>query len=128
MGTDMRASTFAPTVMRASLGTALMGQQEAKPWSKRKQERRQSDELQRREKEQREERRCPECGNKTFGEDSEMLAEDLYIVMAARENDDVFAPEILDPYCKFCYAKKFKTSALKIAEIVEIAPDLGFVL
>merc|ERR1712147_89694 len=24
------------------------------------------------------ERRCPECGNKTFGEDSEMLAEDLY--------------------------------------------------
>ena len=45
-----------------------------------------------------------------------------------RENDDVFAPEILDPYCKFCYAKKFKTSALKIAEIVEIAPDLGFVL
>jgi len=54
--------------------------------------------------------------------------EDLPIVMAARENDDVFAPEILDPYCKFCYAKKFKTSALKIAEIVEIAPDLGFVL
>merc|ERR1711936_374526 len=69
------------------------------------------------------------CGNKTFGEDSEMLAEDLYyhrgcikcamcsaqpredvpIVMAAREVDDVFAPEILDPYCKFCYAKKFKT-------------------
>jgi len=94
------------------------------------------------------ERRCPECGNKTFGEDSEMLAEDLYyhrgcikcamcsaqpredvpIVMAAREVDDVFAPEILDPYCKFCYAKKFKTSAIKIAEIVEIAPELGFVI
>lgn len=94
------------------------------------------------------ERRCPECNNKTFGEDSEMLAPDLYyhrgcikcslcdrtpgedvpIVMAARESDDVFAPEILDPYCKFCYAKKFKTSAIKIAEIVEIAPDMGFVI
>jgi len=94
------------------------------------------------------ERRCPECGNKTFGEDSEMLAPDLYyhrgcikcslcsrtpdedipIVMAAREQEDVFAPEILDPYCKFCYAKKFKTSAIKIAEIVEIAPELGFVI
>ena len=45
-----------------------------------------------------------------------------------RECEDVFAAEILEPYCKFCYAKKFKTSALKIAEIVEIAPDLGFVL
>jgi len=92
------------------------------------------------------ERRCPECTNKTFGEDSEMLAPDLYyhrgcikcalcsrqpdnetsIIMAARETDDVFAPEILDPYCKFCYAKKFKTSAIKIADIVEIAPELGF--
>ena len=48
--------------------------------------------------------------------------------LLSRENDDVFAPEILDPYCKFCYAKKFKTLALKITKIVEIAPDFGFVL
>jgi len=54
--------------------------------------------------------------------------EDVPMVMAARDQDDVFAPEILDPYCKFCYAKKFKTSAINIAEIVEIAPDMGFVI
>jgi len=94
------------------------------------------------------ERRCPECNNKTFGEDSEMLAPDLYyhrgcikcslcscspgenvpIVMAARPSDDVFAPEILDPYCNVCYAKQFHTSAFKIAETVTVAPELGFLL
>ena len=50
----------------------------------------------------------------------------LHLTPCSRETDDVFAPEILDPYCKFCYAKKFKTSAIKIADIVEIAPELGF--
>ena len=50
----------------------------------------------------------------------------LRLTPCSRETDDVFAPEILDPYCKFCYAKKFKTSAIKIADIVEIAPELGF--
>ena len=56
-----------------------------------------------------------------------MLPEVLPRVLAAFD-DLLFAPEILDPYCKFCYAKKFKTSAIKIAEIVEIAPELGFVI
>jgi transcription elongation factor Elf1 len=94
------------------------------------------------------ERRCPECGNKTFGEDAEMLAPDLYyhkgcikcvecsrvpesdspIVMAPRDTENMFADEILEPYCKFCYAKKFKTSAIRIAEIVEIAPEFGISL
>eukprot|EP00092_Neocalanus_flemingeri_P025131 GFUD01027249.1.p1 GENE.GFUD01027249.1~~GFUD01027249.1.p1 ORF type:complete len:199 (+),score=47.75 GFUD01027249.1:54-650(+) len=92
------------------------------------------------------ERRCPECDQKTFDGDSEMLAPDLYyhkgcikckecsrqpdedtpIMMAPRDQEDVFAAEILEPYCKFCYAKKFKTSAIKISEIVEIAPDTSY--
>jgi len=87
-------------------------------------------------------RLCPECSKKTFDNDSEMLAPDLYyhrgcikcsecgrqpdsetpIMMAPRECDDVFAAEILDPYCKFCYAKKFKMSAINIQDILEIAP------
>ena len=47
------------------------------------------------------------------------------MIMAARDVDDVFAQEILEPYCKFCYAKKYKTSAIKIAEMVEIAPEMA---
>ena len=43
-----------------------------------------------------------------------------------RDNDDVFAPEILEPYCKFCYAKKFKMSALALQEILEIAPQTAY--
>ena len=43
-----------------------------------------------------------------------------------REQEDVFAEEILEPYCKFCYAKMFKMSAIKIQEICEIAPDTAY--
>ena len=82
----------------------------------------------------------------TFDNDSEMLAPDLYyhtvcikckecsrapdedtnMIMAAMEQEDVFAPEILEPYCRFCYAKLFKTSAIQIAEFVEIAPETSY--
>ena len=82
----------------------------------------------------------------TFENDSEMLAPDIYyhvaciqckecgkkpdedtnMIMAAKEQDDVFAAEILEPYCRFCYAKMFKTSAIKIAEFVEIAPEISY--
>jgi len=92
------------------------------------------------------ERLCPECCKKTFDNDSEMLAPDIYyhrgcikcsecsrqpdsdtpIMMAPREREDVFAPEILEPFCKFCYAKMFKTSAIKVAEILEIAPQSAY--
>jgi len=94
------------------------------------------------------ERRCPECEQKTFENDSEMLSEGLYyhracihcsicrrqpdaetpMLMAPQDNDNIFAPEILEPYCRFCYAKKFKCSAFKVAEAVEIAPDSGYSL
>ena len=42
-----------------------------------------------------------------------------------RNIDDVFGPELLDPYCKFCFAKKFKMSAMHIQEIVTIAPEVS---
>merc|ERR1712059_70781 len=92
------------------------------------------------------ERRCPECEQKTFDGDSEMMAPDLYyhrgcikcvvctrqpdeespMMMAPKDTDDFFAQEILEPFCRFCYAKKFKMSAIQIAQMVEIAPELGF--
>ena len=51
--------------------------------------------------------------------------EDVPMIMGAKDADDVFAQELLEPYCKFCYAKKYKTSAIKIAEMVEIAPEIA---
>jgi len=88
------------------------------------------------------ERLCPGCEKKTKEGDSELVAPDVYyhktclkccncntepeedteIIMAPKDPDNIFS-EILEPLCKFCYAKKFKASAIKIAEIVEIAPD-----
>lgn len=91
------------------------------------------------------ERKCPECDKKTFPDDSVELSPDLFyhkgcmkcsscsrvpdeenpLTMAPRKSDDVFGQELLDPLCKFCYAKKFKMSAMKITEIVTIAPEIS---
>merc|ERR1712061_70257 len=88
------------------------------------------------------ERKCPACDKKTREGDSEMVAPDIYyhktclkccncdrapdeneeIIMAPMDPGNAFS-DILQPLCKFCYAKKFKVSAMKIAEIVEIAPS-----
>ena len=38
--------------------------------------------------------------------------------LLCRQTEDVFGPELLDPYCKFCYAKIYKVSAIKIQEIM----------
>ena len=62
--------------------------------------------------------KCVEC--------SKQPDEDTTMIMASKEQDDVFAPEVLEPYCRFCYAKMFKTSAIKIAEFVEIAPEVSY--
>jgi len=90
-------------------------------------------------------RKCMECDKKTFPEDSDELSPGMYyhktcmkcsacerkpedddpLIMGNRNEDDVFGPQILDPYCKFCYAKKFKMSAVHIQEIVTIAPELA---
>jgi len=93
----------------------------------------------------RKERRCMECDKKTFPEDSEELAPGLFyhkgcmkckecsrapddetpLMMAPRETEDVFGPPLLDPYCKFCYAKIYKMSVLAIQEVVTIAPEIS---
>merc|ERR1712198_482314 len=58
------------------------------------------------------ERRCPSCDRKPDEETPMMLG--------PREQEDVFEEEVLDPYCKFCFAKHYKLSALNIAESVTI--------
>ena len=39
------------------------------------------------------------------------------------DNDNVFGEEQLEPYCNFCFAKKFKLSAINIADTVNIVPE-----
>ena len=56
--------------------------------------------------------RCVECERKPDEETPMMLG--------PREQEDVFEEEVLDPYCKFCFAKHYKLSALNIAESVTI--------
>jgi hypothetical protein len=36
---------------------------------------------------------------------------------------NVFGEEELEPYCNFCFAKKFKISAINIADTVTIVPE-----
>ena len=56
--------------------------------------------------------KCVECGK---GPDA-----DTPMMLGPQDNDDVFADEVLELYCKFCFAKKYKLSALKISESVTI--------
>jgi len=113
-------------------------------------ERRKREEAERKERERaakaKKERRCMECDKKTFPDDSSELApgcfyckgcmkcsvcgrvpdEESPLLMAPRQTEDVFGPELLDPYCKFCYAKIYKVSAIKIQEMVTIASNESF--
>ena len=41
-------------------------------------------------------------------------------VFFCRDTENFFGEEELDPYCKFCFAKKFKVSAMNIADIVNL--------
>ena len=45
------------------------------------------------------------------------------MMMGPKNQDNVFGQEDLLPYCKFCFAKKFKVSAINIAETVTITPE-----
>jgi hypothetical protein len=45
---------------------------------------------------------------------------DTPMMLGPQVNDDVFADEVLELYCKFCFAKKYKLSALNISESVTI--------
>lgn len=54
--------------------------------------------------------KCTECDR---GPDN-----DTPMVLGPRDTDNVFEEVILDPFCKFCFAKRYKVSALDIAETV----------
>ena len=60
--------------------------------------------------------KCSECGRSPD--------ENTPMMMGPKDQDNVFGQEDLQPYCKFCFAKKFKVSAIDIAEMVAIAPEL----
>merc|ERR1711973_730432 len=86
-----------------------------------------------------EERKCPACDMRTFSEDSldvsgwfyhrECLkcvecsrgpSADTPMMLGPKETDNIFEEEVLLPFCKFCFAKNYKLSALNVAESVKI--------
>merc|ERR1712032_390792 len=63
------------------------------------------------------ERRCPGCDMRAYPIDSIQLGD----IFFHKDNpDSVFGgdDEDLEPYCKFCFAKKYNISALNIQEMV----------
>ena len=56
--------------------------------------------------------KCVECGRGP--------SEDTPMMLGPRQTDSVFEQEQLDPFCKFCFAKRYKLSALNVAESVKI--------
>jgi hypothetical protein len=50
---------------------------------------------------------------------------DTPMMLGPKNGDEpnVFGEEELEPYCNFCFAKKFKISAINIADTVNIVPD-----
>ena len=91
---------------------------------------------------QKNERRCPGCDMKAYPEDSVCVSDLHYhkvclkcsecdrspdnntpMMLGPKNVDNVFGEEDLEPYCKFCFAKKFKISALNIAETVTTVPE-----
>ena len=56
--------------------------------------------------------KCTTCGKAP--------EDDLPMLLGPRHTENFFGQEELDPYCKFCFAKKFKVSAMNIAEIVNL--------
>ena len=59
--------------------------------------------------------KCSECGRSPD--------ENTPMMMGPKDQDNVFGQEDLIPFCKFCFAKKFKVSAINIAESVTIQPE-----
>lgn len=88
------------------------------------------------------ERRCPGCDMKSYPEDSVPVGDLFYhkaclkcsecgrgpdndtpMMLGPKETDSVFGEEDLEPYCKFCFAKRYKISALNICETVTTIVD-----
>ena len=49
------------------------------------------------------------------------------MMLGPKDQENVFGEEDLIPFCKFCFAKKFKMSALNIAETVTTVPEVGVI-
>jgi len=47
------------------------------------------------------------------------------MMLGPKDQDNVFGDADLEPYCKFCFAKRYKVSALNIAETVTTLVDQG---
>jgi len=90
------------------------------------------------------ERRCPGCDMKAYPEDSIQLSDfhyhkaclkcsecergpdnDTPMMLGPKEADNVFGEEDLDVFCKFCFAKRYKISALNIAETVTTMVEMS---
>ena len=71
--------------------------------------------------------KCLEC-NRGSDADSPMMLGQLELheddliscLLGPMDSDNVFAEEELAVFCKFCFAKRYKMSALNIAETVKI--------
>jgi len=94
------------------------------------------------------EKRCPACDVKAYPEDSVKVSDLIFhkiclkcsqcgrspdentpMMMGPKDQENVFGQDDLLPFCKFCFAKKFKVSAIDIAETVTITPESsGFCL
>ena len=42
------------------------------------------------------------------------------LIQGPKDSENVFEEEELQPYCKFCFAKRYKISALNVQETVTI--------
>lgn len=104
-------------------------------------EREEKERLERAERAKRE-KRCPGCDMKAYAEDSVVVSDLIYhksclkcnmcerspddntpMLLGPKDKENVFGAEDLIPYCKFCFAKHFKVSAINIAETVMIIPE-----
>jgi len=82
---------------------------------------------------------CPTCLQLTIPDDSVDLSgvrfhkaclkcstclrpadEQVPMMLGPRDSENVFGEDVVDPYCKFCFAKKFNMAAFNIAETVAI--------
>jgi len=86
---------------------------------------------------------CPGCGSKATGEDCVELSslrfhkkclrctlcaraaeESVQMMLGPRDTDNVFGTEELDPFCKYCFSKKFNIGTMDIADTVNIVKGL----
>ena len=90
------------------------------------------------------ENRCPTCDMKAYPDDSVRVSQYMFhkicikctdcskspdantpMMMGPKDVDNVFGQDDMIPFCKFCFAKKYKVSAINIAECVTIVQEFA---